>query len=198
MASEKLTISEAAILLGVNPDTVRNRIQDGTYRAEKMVTERGPTWMIDRSSLIAETSPGTTSQQPVRMDREEAIQALAREIVREAGLQRDPQQEVKLEANRFRVEAYKTQVTIGTGALVATGAVGSFVPSPDSVIYLVLAFTCNLFSLLLAFGAMHSIAQDVQSSEATSTRRSALLAGGSIMALALGITSLIFFLSFKV
>jgi transcriptional regulator with XRE-family HTH domain len=50
-AIERVTIAEAAALLGCNPNTVRYRVMSGMYRAEKIVTEHGPTWMIERESL---------------------------------------------------------------------------------------------------------------------------------------------------
>jgi excisionase family DNA binding protein len=45
--SDSFTISEAAALLGVHKNTVRNRIKDGIYEAEQVVTERGPTYFIE-------------------------------------------------------------------------------------------------------------------------------------------------------
>jgi transcriptional regulator with XRE-family HTH domain len=50
-AIERVTIAEAAALLGWHPNTVRYRVMSGMYRAEKIVTEHGPTWMIERESL---------------------------------------------------------------------------------------------------------------------------------------------------
>jgi len=46
-ATERITITEAAALLGVHPNTVRNRVKAGAYDAEKVLTENGFTWMID-------------------------------------------------------------------------------------------------------------------------------------------------------
>src|SRR4028118_885193 len=51
-AQERLTIAEAARLLGVHKNTVRNRIKDGTYSAEKVLTERGETYFLDRKHLL--------------------------------------------------------------------------------------------------------------------------------------------------
>jgi excisionase family DNA binding protein len=79
----RLTVREAATLLGVHPNTVRNRIKDGSLEAEKVLTERGPTWMIDPDSLTTNTPP-SASQQLVGRVPEEALTFLAREIVREA------------------------------------------------------------------------------------------------------------------
>jgi hypothetical protein len=50
--SGRVTITEAATLLGVHPNTVRGRVKAGVYDAEKVATEHGLTWMIDRDSLI--------------------------------------------------------------------------------------------------------------------------------------------------
>ena len=37
--------------LTCHPNTVRNRVMAGVYRAEKIDTENGPTWMIECDSL---------------------------------------------------------------------------------------------------------------------------------------------------
>jgi transcriptional regulator with XRE-family HTH domain len=50
-AIERVTIAEAAALLGCHPNTVRSRLKAGMYRAEKIDTENGLTWMIERDSL---------------------------------------------------------------------------------------------------------------------------------------------------
>jgi transcriptional regulator with XRE-family HTH domain len=52
-AIERVTVAEAAALLGCHPNTVRYRIMTGMYRAEKIDTENGPTWMIERESLAS-------------------------------------------------------------------------------------------------------------------------------------------------
>jgi transcriptional regulator with XRE-family HTH domain len=48
---ERVTIAEAAALLGCHPNTVRYRVMARMYRAEKIDTEHGPTWMIEPESL---------------------------------------------------------------------------------------------------------------------------------------------------
>jgi excisionase family DNA binding protein len=58
---DTLTISEAATFLGVHKNTVRNRIKDGTYEAEKVVTERGPTYLIKRESILDTLTTNTLS-----------------------------------------------------------------------------------------------------------------------------------------
>ena len=45
MAEEALTIRQAATLLGVHANTVRNRIKSGRYQADKVVTEHGETYL---------------------------------------------------------------------------------------------------------------------------------------------------------
>jgi excisionase family DNA binding protein len=58
---DTLTISEAAAFLGVHKNTVRNRIKDGTYEAEQVVTERGPTYFIKRESILNNLTTNTLS-----------------------------------------------------------------------------------------------------------------------------------------
>jgi hypothetical protein len=63
-AIERVTIADAAALLGCHPNTVRNRVRGGMYRAEKVHTENGPTWLIERDSLTT-NAPTSASQQGV-------------------------------------------------------------------------------------------------------------------------------------
>jgi excisionase family DNA binding protein len=58
---DTLTISEAAAFLGVHKNTVRNRIKDGTYEAEQVLTERGPTYFIKRESILNTLTTNTLS-----------------------------------------------------------------------------------------------------------------------------------------
>ena len=48
----RVTIREASTLLGVHPNTVRKRVKDGVYEAEKISTEHGFTWMIHRNTVL--------------------------------------------------------------------------------------------------------------------------------------------------
>jgi len=50
-APNLVTIAEAAKLLGVHPNTVRNRIKTGLLPAEKMLTPNGDAYMIPRTSI---------------------------------------------------------------------------------------------------------------------------------------------------
>jgi excisionase family DNA binding protein len=58
---ERLTIAETAALLDVHKNTVRNRIKNGSYRAEIVQTERGPTYLIERESLLTNLNTNTLS-----------------------------------------------------------------------------------------------------------------------------------------
>jgi transcriptional regulator with XRE-family HTH domain len=65
-AIERVTIAEAAALLGYHPNTVRYRVMSGMYRAEKIDTEHGPTWMIERESLTTgDSKEGSGSDGPL-------------------------------------------------------------------------------------------------------------------------------------
>jgi excisionase family DNA binding protein len=86
--SDRLTIAEAAALLGVHKNTVRNRIKKGSYRAEMVQTERGPTYLIERDSLLTNLSTNTlssVSQDVVSPQAIEFVQELLRPFVSELG-----------------------------------------------------------------------------------------------------------------
>jgi len=64
--SDRVTIAQAASLLDVHPNTVRNRVKAGVYDAEKVVTENGQTWMITRNRIGPRHPPeayGTSPQE---------------------------------------------------------------------------------------------------------------------------------------
>jgi excisionase family DNA binding protein len=85
---DRLTIAEAATLLGVHKNTVRNRIKNGSYQAEMVQTERGPTYLIERESLLTNLSTNTLSsdsQQLVGPQAMEFVQDLLRPFVSELG-----------------------------------------------------------------------------------------------------------------
>jgi len=63
-AIERVTVAEAAALLGCHPNTVRYRVMAGMYRAEKIDTEHGPTWMIERESLTSGDSKEVSVGEP--------------------------------------------------------------------------------------------------------------------------------------
>jgi len=148
---ERVTIAEAATLLGCHPNTVRSRVKAGMYRAEKVLTENGPTWMIDRDSLTT-NAPTSGPQQPVSgvpAIQQEALQELARQIVREAGIAQDPEREARLEGNKLAAEAAKTLVIVGSGLLVGMAAVVGVMPDASlSSPLLYVAFALVLLSIL--------------------------------------------------
>jgi excisionase family DNA binding protein len=92
MAEDALTIRQAAALLSVHPNTVRNRIKQGKYRAEKVVTEYGETYLIPRSELSKESvtnnvvtpTPPQSPPQPLP-DVREAMRAMLEPFVKELG-----------------------------------------------------------------------------------------------------------------
>ena len=87
----RVTIREAATLLNVHPNTVRHRVKVGTYKAEKVVTDKGPTWMLDRDSFITNT-PTRGSQQAgevVGGKNLAVVQELLRPFVEELGRVRE-------------------------------------------------------------------------------------------------------------
>ena len=97
---DRLTIAEAAALLGVHKNTVRNRVKNGAYRAEMVQTERGPTYLIDRESLLTNLSANTlsnASQELVGPQAMEFVQELLRPFVSELGEVRE-----ELGAERLR------------------------------------------------------------------------------------------------
>ena len=91
-AGDRLTIAEAATLLGVHKNTVRNRIKNGSYRAEMVQTERGPTYLIERESLLTNLTTNTlssASQELVSQTAMEFVQELLRPFVSELGAVRE-------------------------------------------------------------------------------------------------------------
>ncbi len=92
MAEEALSIRRAATLLNVHPNIVRNRIKAGTYQAEKVVTEKGETYLIPRSELSQASTANnlvipSPSQSPSQTlpDVREAMQAMLEPFVKELG-----------------------------------------------------------------------------------------------------------------
>ena len=110
-----LTISEAATFLGVHKNTVRNRIKDGTYEAEQVVTERGPTYFIKRESILNTLTTNTLSSASqehgtaiVSPQSFAFVQELLRPFVNELGQVRE-----ELGAERVRREMAETTLHEG-------------------------------------------------------------------------------------
>jgi excisionase family DNA binding protein len=108
---DRLTIAEAATLLGVHRNTVRNRIKNGSYRAEMVQTERGPTYLIERESLLTNLTTNTlssASQDVVSPQAMDFVQELLRPFVSELGAVRE-----ELGAERARREVAETTLHEG-------------------------------------------------------------------------------------
>jgi hypothetical protein len=101
----RVTITEAATLLKVHPNTVRNRVRAGVYDAEKVSTEHGFTWMIDRDSLVNTPLPKASHPIPSQTVNlagphpVELVQELLRPFVEDLGRVRE-----ELGAERVRRE----------------------------------------------------------------------------------------------
>jgi hypothetical protein len=168
-AVERVTLTEAATLLGCHRNTVKNRIRAGIYRAEKVHTENGPTWMIERDSLT--NKPPTSARQQgvgeVPAIQQEAIQELARAIVRESGIAQDPEQTALLEGNKQAAEVAKTLVIVGSGLLVGMAAVVGFLPAESRTsLLLSVAFLLVILSIFSGFQWMQHIAAATARAEA--------------------------------
>ena len=117
--TDTLTIRQAAALLGVHPNTVRNRIKSGMYEAEKVVTERGETYLINRPQLEqAEATnatnkpiPSASHSQPLPIVRE-AVQEVLEPFVRELGNVREElgRERERRERAERRVEELERQL----------------------------------------------------------------------------------------
>ncbi len=103
--SGRVTITQAATLLGVHPNTVRTRVKAGIYEADKVTTEHGLTWMIDRNSLVNNPLPRDSQLTPSQMVNPETatptevVQDLLRPFVEDLGRARE-----ELGAERVRRE----------------------------------------------------------------------------------------------
>ena len=116
-ANEGITISEAAALLGVHPNTVRNRVKAGMYEAEKVPTENGQTWMIDRDSILDNPLPKASQQPSSQLQSQSALQAtqLVQDVIRpfvedlgkareELGTERVRREQAEQERDRLAAE----------------------------------------------------------------------------------------------
>ena len=116
-ANEGITIAEAAALLGVHPNTVRNRVKAGMYEAEKVFTENGQTWMIDRDSILNNPLPKASQQPPSQLQPQSDLQAaqLVQDVIRpfvedlgrareELGAERVRREQAEQERDRLAAE----------------------------------------------------------------------------------------------
>ena len=135
MAEDALTIRQAAALLGVHHNTVRNRIKSGKYKADKVITENGETYLIPRSELSKETStnnvvtpaPTQSPSQPLP-DVREAMRAMLEPFVRELG---DVREELGRERERReRAEAELAKLREARESPVSPGPTQDPTPAP--------------------------------------------------------------------
>jgi DNA-binding PucR family transcriptional regulator len=102
---DRVTIAEAATLLGVHPNTIRNRVKAGIYDAQKVVTENGQTWMITRNSILNNPLPEGSQQAHsqrspnVEVQATHLVQVLLKPFVEDLGRVRE-----ELGAERVRRE----------------------------------------------------------------------------------------------
>lgn len=158
-----LTIREAATLLGVHPNTVRNRIKDGTYRAEKILTTNGPKYYIDRDSLVDNSDEQRlphASQQGVNTPNLAEINKLVTQVVEAIG--KDPDKERRVEADKVRVQVMQTQVLVSAALIAAMGALLTFMPEPQYLLVIYIAFVCLLGSVVTALNFMRRVAYEIQ------------------------------------
>jgi hypothetical protein len=155
-AVERVTLTEAAALLGCHRNTVKNRIQAGIYHAEKVHTENGLTWMIERDSLTNKT-PTIARQQGVGgvpAIQQEALQELARAIVMESGIAQDPEREVRLENDKARADLFRTMAFLNTALLAGTAGTVAFLQEPQHITLLVVSFLSNIVGITFALGGL--------------------------------------------
>ena len=103
--TNRVTITDAATLLGVHPNTVRGRVKVGIYDAKKVATEHSLTWFIYRNSLVNNPLPRDSQPAPsqkVNLEHStptEVIRDLLRPFVEDLGRVRE-----ELGAERVRRE----------------------------------------------------------------------------------------------
>ena len=140
---DTLTIRQAAALLGVHPNTVRNRIKAETYRAEKVVTEHGETYLIPRSELsqasitnnVVTPTPTQLPSQPLP-DVREAMRAMLEPFVKELGevreeLGRERQRRQHSEEEAATLRAQLRALSEAREAPVSPGPTQAPTPPPE-------------------------------------------------------------------
>ncbi len=86
-----LTVAEAAALIGVHEDVIRNRVEVGLLEAQKIVTERGRTYLIERQALLNSltTDPQPHGSQEHAIAQAEFVQKLLRPFVEDIAAARE-------------------------------------------------------------------------------------------------------------
>jgi hypothetical protein len=143
--SGRVTITEAATLLGVHPNTVRGRVKAGVYDAEKVATEHGLTWMIDRDSLINPPLPRDSQDlpsqavNPVGATPIELVQDLLRPFVEdlgrvreELGAERVLREQAERERDKLAAELEALREVRDATVSTAEGVSGGETPPSDT------------------------------------------------------------------
>ena len=145
-ATDRVTITEAAALLGVHPNTVRNRVKADIYKAEKVFTENGFTWMIDRNSLVNAPLSRDSQQLPSQHVNPDAVtpmemvQDLLRPFVEDLGRVREElgaervrreQAERERDELRARLEALQAPESVPEASDSLSSHPGTVSPQPD-------------------------------------------------------------------
>ena len=101
----------------------------------------------------------------------EALQELAKDIVRESGIAQDPELQARLEGNKLAAEAAKTLVIVGSGGLVGMAAIARVMPEASlSSPSLYFAFAFVLFAIFAGITWLLEIARiTISSHEADAT-----------------------------
>jgi hypothetical protein len=84
------------------------------------------------------------------------IRELARAVVREAGIARDPESDALLEKDKAKIEFFRTVLLLDSALLAGAAAVGAFVPDPNSLGLLVWGFALVVISLATGFIGLYS------------------------------------------
>jgi hypothetical protein len=131
---DRVTISDAATLLGVHHNTVRKRVKAGVYDAEKVVTRSGPTWLITRESLANDptNTPSTRGSQSLTgrvqsEDLERVLTDLVRvtEESREAAVEKEKKDrlvQTSMEYWKVQYDIHKHLIIIGVASIAGVTA----------------------------------------------------------------------------
>jgi hypothetical protein len=95
-------------------------------------------------------------KEPLSERDREVLQELARRIVREAGLQRDPEQEARLENDKAHAEFLRALALVDTALLAGIVATVAFIGQlvPDSRDVLRASVAANVVGIVCAVGAL--------------------------------------------
>jgi excisionase family DNA binding protein len=196
---DKLTINQAAALLGVHPRTVRDRIKDGTYKAEKTTINGSSTYLLSRTSLTDALANNTRTrdlQQPVSDVNQAALHELITELVNLK--HQDAERENRVEGGKLRVQGAQTQMLVSSGLIVAMGAILSQMPDPQNLGVLYFALINLLGSIVAALTHLNVVARNIEAPELVPHPRAAFWRLISFGGFALGLCTFMVFLNLNV